>query len=446
MNISHFEQMLSTADVSRNNKTWFPKWIARFNDELPGGIQGRGIQRDDVIEFLIKLRDRRQWAWQRLQAVEAILAYQNLILKIDEPSLADVRGQLVRLSALEQRTQTMNGQDGTGPEDRRKLIGRIDQSETEIVQRTREYLRLLHYARETERASIGWIQRFIQHCGSEELGKFGERQITAFLTKLAVEGNVAQSTQKQALSSLLFVYEKVLDRQLSFLDVVGSTKARRLPVVLSREEITRLVAEFNGRNWLMFQLMYGAGLRHKECRQLRIKDVCFDDGHLIVRNGKGDKDRVTVLPQVCSVPLQEQIQVAASTYERDVEDGFGEVWLPNALARKYPHASRELAWQWIFPSRQIARDPVSGQMRRHHIHETTFGDAFKMALRSAEINKAATPHSLRHSFATHLLENGHDICTVQEILGHKDVKTTEVYLHVMNKPGLAVTSPADALV
>jgi integron integrase len=398
-----------------------------------------------VIAFLIKLRDRRQWAWQRLQAVEAIQAYQKLILKTDEPSLADVRGKLVRISALELRTQTMNGQDGTGPEDRRKLIGRIDQSEPEIIQKTRECLRLLHYARETERAYVGWIQRFIQHCGSEELGKFGERQITAFLTKLAVEGNVAQSTQKQALSSLLFVYEKVLDRQLSFLDVVGSTKARRLPVVLSCVEIKRLVAEFTGRNWLMFQLMYGAGLRHKECRQLRIKDVCFDDGHLIVRNGKGDKDRVTVLPQVCIVPLQEQIQVATSTHKRDLEDGFGEVWLPHALARKYTNASRELAWQWVFPSRQISRDPVSGQMRRHHIHETTFGDAFKMALRSAEISKAATPHSLRHSFATHLLENGHDIRTVQEILGHKDVKTTEVYLHVMNKPGLAVTSPADAL-
>ena len=445
MNIKRFRQVLSTTRLSKNDQNWFPKWVECYDQWLPRGLPEDGIEVESVKQFSRQLLKNGRQAWQRLQAVKAIQAYRDLVLESDQPSLQAVCGKLTELAAAERQTGQFNGGEEISEDERKRLIGRIDQRLPKIIQQMQEKLRLLHYALETERAYVGWVERYIQFCGNDQLERFGPREITGFLTKLATKEKVAQSTQKQALAALLFVYEKVLERQLPFLDVVGTNKPARLPVVLSRQEIDRLGKEFDGLYLLMFRLMYGTGLRHKECRQLRIKDVDFDARHIVVRNGKGDKDRITVLPEICVEPLQERIKIAIRGHQRDLEDGFGEVSLPNALARKYPNAAKELGWQWIFPSRQLSRDPVSGQVRRHHVHETSFGDAFKMAVRSAEIDKPATPHSLRHSFATHLLENGQGIRTVQEILGHKDVKTTEKYLHVMNKPGLGVKSPADVL-
>jgi integron integrase len=289
------------------------------------------------------------------------------------------------------------------------------------------------------------VERFIRHCGSPDLAKFGEEDIKTFLTDLAVEGDVTAGTQKQAKCALLFVFQTVLGRELGVLDVERATKSERLPVVLSREEIAKLLPEFEGLRRLMFLIMYGAGLRHRECRRLRVKDVCFDEGHIVVRSGKGDQDRITVLPEKARGPLQEQMEAVRRLHERDLDDGFGEVYLPHALERKYPNENRESGWQWVFPSRQMAKDPRCGKIRRHHVSEDFFGAFFKRAIDRVGIVKNAVPHSLRHSFATHLLEGGADIRTVQELLGHKDVRTTMIYLHVMNKPGLAVKSPVDVL-
>ncbi len=260
-----------------------------------------------------------------------------------------------------------------------------------------------------------------------------------------MDGNVAPSTQNQAKSALLFLYERILGRDFGFLDAAAADKEARLPVVLSRSEIGQLLPLFVGLKRLMFLVMYGAGLRHLECRRLRVKDVCFDEGHIVVRDGKGAKDRITVLPDRCRSELQDQIQCLRTLHEEDLEQGNGRVYLPHALERKYPNASADFAWQWLFPARQTSVDPVSGVRRRHHVGEDYFAKEFQRQLKRSKIAKNAVPHSLRHSFATHLLEDGADIRTVQELLGHKDVRTTMIYLHVMNKPGLAVKSPADGL-
>jgi len=306
-------------------------------------------------------------------------------------------------------------------------------------------LRLQRYAFETEKAYLGWIKRFAIFCGSDQLQDFGEPEIRAFLTHLAVERQVAGPTQKQAMSALLFLYQKVLGRELAYLEIRRAEKPRSLPVVFSQQEIKRLADFFDGRNRIMFDLMYGAGLRHKECRRLRVKDIFFDQNQILIRDGKGEKDRVTVLPRVVAPDLKRQIEKVREVHVADLEAGFGSVHLPYALEKKYPNAAKEFCWQYVFPSRQRSRDPRTGKFRRHYLSDSVFCDVFKRHLRAAKIEKNAVPHSLRHSFATHLLENGSDIRTVQNLLGHKDVSTTMIYLHVMNEPGLAVESPADRL-
>ena len=446
MSVERFRECLVSTSVRKHDQTWFPRWVGRYLASESGNDKARVVSRERVVAFLQSLRDRGTEAWQRLQAVRAIEAYRDLVLQTNEPSLLDIRQKLSELAARERQTGTKNGllEDGSViPE--AQIVGYLDPGEPAIVRDTRAKLRLVHYSRDTEKAYVGWLVRFIAHCGSEELSQFGEPQIEAFLTDLAVRGQVAASTQNQAMSSLLFVYERVLGRQLSFLNAVTAERPKHLPVVLSRDEIARLLPEFHGVYRLMFLLLYGAGLRHKECRRLRVKDVCFDEGHILVRAGKGEKDRITVLPNSCVAGLQKQIESVRLQHQSDLADGLGAVWLPYALERKYPHANRELGWQWMFPSRKVSRDPVSQVRRRHHMHESTFADTFKEAVRKIGLVKDAVPHSLRHSFATHLLESGQDIRTVQELLGHADVKTTMIYTHVMNRPGLSVRSPSDSL-
>lgn len=444
MSVVRFRERLSGEPIHQNDRVWFPRWAGRYLQSLGDGEAV--VDRDSVITFLQSLRDKGIAAWQRLQAVRAIEAYRDLVLEADEPSLQDIRVKLIEIASRERQTGATNGVlPGGQAVSEAEIVGYLKPNEPQIVRDTRAKLRLAHYSRETEKAYIKWLVRYIKHCGSENVGDFGETDIESFLTKLAVQGQVSASTQNQATSGLLFVYERVLGRKLNRLNAVVAKTPEHLPVVLSREEVGRLVVEFRGIYRLMFLLMYGSGLRHKECRRLRIKDICFDEGHIVIRAGKGEKDRITVLPNNCKSGLLEQVESVRVMHQRDLESGFGTVWLPYALERKYPQASREFAWQWLFPSRKLSMDPVSSARRRHHLHESTFADLFKAAVRRIGLNKQASPHCLRHSFATHLLEDGHDIRTVQELLGHADVKTTMIYTHVMNRPGVSVQSPADTL-
>ena len=313
-----------------------------------------------------------------------------------------------------------------------------------LLEEVRKRLRLKHYSLRTEQAYLYWIRRYIRASGRKHPRELDGVAIEAFLSSLATRDHVAASTQNQALSALLFLYREVLGVKLPWMeDVVRAKRPRRLPVVLAKGEVARLLRELAGREWLMASLLYGSGLRLMECLRLRIKDVDFARNEITVRSGKGNKDRKTVLPASLREALLRQVDEARVLHGRDVDDGFGVVSLPNALARKYPDAPRELAWQFLFPAARRGTDPRDGREKRHHIDEKVLQRAVALAAKRAGIDKPVTPHVLRHSFATHLLEAGQDIRTVQELLGHKDVATTQVYTHVLNRGAGGVLSPLD---
>ncbi len=313
-----------------------------------------------------------------------------------------------------------------------------------LLDQVRGRLRVKHYSVRTEQAYVGWVRRFILANDKRHPREMGRVEVERFLTMLAVEGQVAAGTQNQALAALLFLYREVLGQELPWLDdVVRAKRPQRVPVVLTRDEVHRLLGRLEGRNWLMAGLLYGAGMRLMECLRLRVKDVDFDRHEIIVRQGEGGKDRHVPLPRKLSGPLRDQMAATRLLHTADLAAGFGSVHLPHALARKYPHAPREWAWQYVFVATHRAIDPRTGVERRHHLDATVLQRAIKSARRRAGIDKPASCHTLRHSFATHLLEDGHDIRTVQELLGHKDVKTTQIYTHVLNRGGSAVISPLD---
>ena len=315
-----------------------------------------------------------------------------------------------------------------------------------LLDRVREAIRARHYSRRTEKAYVGWIKRYIFFHGKRHPAEMGGPEITRFLTALAVDSRVAASTQNQALNALLFLYRIVLEQDLPWLDdVIRAQRPVHLPVVLTRDEVRRVLERLDSPSRLVVLLLYGAGLRLLEAAQLRVKDVDLATNQILIRNGKGAKDRVTMLPAVAKPGLLQQLDAVLRQHRADLERGAGWVALPDALARKYPNAGRELGWQWIFPATRHYVDRVTGQRRRHHLHESVIQRAVKRALRQEEIAKAASCHTFRHSFATHLLEDGHDIRTVQELLGHRDVSTTMIYTHVLNRGPAAVRSPADRL-
>ncbi len=315
-----------------------------------------------------------------------------------------------------------------------------------LFDRVRGALRAHHYSRRTEEAYVAWIRRYIFFHGKRHPAEMGAPEITRFLTSLAVDGKVAASTQNQALSALLFLYRAVLELEVPWLDgLVHARRPERLPVVLTRDEVRAVLQRLEGAPRLMAYLLYGAGLRLLECCRLRVQDVDFGANQIVVRAGKGDKDRVTMLPGVVKGDLVRHVELTRAQHQRDLERGAGWVELPTALARKYPTAGREWAWQWVFPATRMYLDRASGERRRHHLHESVLQRAVKDAVQRAGLGKRAGPHTLRHSFATHLLEDGHDIRTVQELLGHRDVSTTMIYTHVLNRGPAAVRSPADRM-
>ncbi|HVF73206.1 MAG TPA: integron integrase [Chthoniobacterales bacterium] len=313
-----------------------------------------------------------------------------------------------------------------------------------LLEQTRDLLRLKHYSLRTEQSYCAWIKRFIHFHGLRHPSQMGASEVAEFLTHLARVGNVAAATQNQALSAVLFLYQQVLKQEVGWIEeVVRAKKPRRIPVVLTREEVQKLLGCVRGMPRLMASLLYGSGLRLMECVRLRVKDIDFAYARITVRDAKGGKDRITMLPVEVAAPLERHLQRVRMQHEQDLEDGFGEVMLPHALARKYPTAGRSWQWQFAFPSARISVDPRSGIRRRHHVHENVLQGSLKQAVREAGLSKPASCHTLRHSFATHLLENGYDIRTVQELLGHKDVSTTMIYTHVLNRPGIGVKSPLD---
>ena len=313
-----------------------------------------------------------------------------------------------------------------------------------LLDQVRETIRRKHYSIRTEEAYVDWITRYIFFHKKRHPAEMSEREIEQFLNHLAVQKQVAASTQNQALSALIFLYREVLRKEIGWMENLERAKRpERLPIVLTETEVRNVLAHLEGRNWLMASLLYGAGLRLMECVRLRVKDIDFEYHQITVRDGKGQKDRITMLPQSSIALLKHQLDKTRVLHRHDLNAGDGDVYLPYALERKYKNASREFAWQYVFPATKLSRDPRSGKLRRHHVDEKSLQRAVKRAVSAAKINKPATCHTFRHSFATHLLQGGYDIRTVQELLGHKDVSTTMIYTHVLNRGGRGVRSPLD---
>ena len=354
-------------------------------------------------------------------------------------------GALARLQALfaeeavavDPSLRPVKTPDHQGPPPEPKILP-LDQ--------VRQAVRMRHYSPKTEEAYVGWIKRFILFHKHRHPAEMGEKEIGHYLSSLATDSRVSASTQNQALNAILFLYHEVLGKEIGYVNgVVRAKKPRRLPVVLTKEEVKRALSCLRGTPWLMAMLLYGAGLRVMECCRLRVKDIDFSQNQVVVRCGKGNKDRYTTLPTAAKEPLLRHLHVVKRQHQEDLTKGLGDVALPNALERKYPNAGKEWGWQWVFPATSHYTDRITGEQRRHHLHESVLQRAFKETRFKAEISKPASCHTLLHGFATHLLEDGYDIRTVQELLGHKDVNTTMIFTHVLNRDGRGIHSPADRL-
>ena len=313
-----------------------------------------------------------------------------------------------------------------------------------LLDRVKSKIRLKHYSLRTETAYVSWIKRYILFHNKTHPKNMGKKEIEEFLSDLAVKSNVAASTQNQAFNALLFLYKKVLCCDIfENIDSIRAKKPRQLPTVMSVKETKKVIDSITGTFQLMTQILYGCGLRAIECIRLRVKDIDFELNQIIVRHGKGQKDRITIFPENIKDGLKKHLNYVKRLHKSDLTNGFGRVYLPNALSKKYKNANHEWGWQYVFPSKVLSYDPRSGIKRRHHIHESSLNRAIKKAKKIANINKQISCHTFRHSFATHLLEKGYDIRTIQELLGHKNVNTTMIYTHVLNKGGRAVISPLD---
>ncbi len=320
----------------------------------------------------------------------------------------------------------------------------MEQRPKKLLEQVSDFIRIKHYSYKTEKSYINWIKRYILFHDKRHPKEMGSAEIEAFLTHLAVEENVAASTQNQALNAILFLYREVIKQELDLqVNAVRAKRSRYIPTVLTKEEVLAIINNLSGVYQLVVKLLYGTGLRQTECLQLRIKDLDFSQKQVIVRDGKGMESRVTMLPTSLIEELQFNLQIVKRLHQQDLEKGYGSVCLPFALERKYKNADREWIWQFVFPSNRISQDLRNGIILRHHLHESGLQKAVKQAVKMAGVAKRVSCHTFRHSFATHLLQDGYDIRTVQELLGHKDIKTTMIYTHVLNRGGRGVRSPLD---
>ena len=322
----------------------------------------------------------------------------------------------------------------------------INSQSTRFMDQLRIHMRKNGLAYRTEQTYIHWIKRFIVYHNKRHPKDMNMREVERFLGHLSIDRSCSISTQRTALNALVYLYQRFLGVEVGKIEFTLARNHRRLPVVYSREEIANILSHLRGVHRLLVELMYGTGLRKAELLSLRVKDIDFGSNNIFVRGGKGNKDRTTMLPLQLISSLRDQITVVECLHNEDVKDGYGEVYLPDALQRKYPNTAREIGWQYVFPSSSISRDPRSGVLRRHHMHPSSLAKQLRQAVKAAGIRKPARSHSFRHSFATHLLESGYDLRTIQELLGHSDVATTEIYTHVINRGGKGVKSPFDRLV
>lgn len=398
--------------IKPSQRSFFVQWVAelyKFCKKEPG----QDLTWEQINQFIAQLAESRE-DWQVQQAKDAIRLY--LYFK-NKSSTASTNQKPARNEAWVQAINTMVNS-----------------------------MRLKHLSFRTEQSYLTWMRQFYRFVQGLAPNKLNSTHVIDFLTFLAVERNVAKSTQSQAFCSILFFYRHVLKQEITELSrSVRSKRKERLPSVLSQGEVQRLLQQMSGNTQLMARLIYGGGLRSNECLRLRVKDLDFDRGCIVVRSAKGDKDRETMLPENLNEPLERHLEGVRKLYERDRAAGVEGVFLPDALARKFPHAGTQWKWFWVFPSSTLSPDPNGGKIRRHHQHATGLRKAFKAALKTTEIQKHANVHTLRHSFATHLVEAGYDIRTVQELLGHVSVETTMIYTHVARKNRLGVKSPLDQL-
>jgi integron integrase len=432
-----FQEVVRAEKVPENRLKYYLGWAKQFSQSLHG-TSLKDCTPVHVKTFLVNLASSPAIEpWQLEQASESLRLLLDRLLKLPWASSAEV----FSLPAANLPVQTLEQKpvfaDRYGAEMK-------DPAVETTLGLVRTEIRLRHMSIRTEQAYLGWIQRFAAFHRLAPLEELGGAEVRSYLEYLVESRDVSASTQKQALNALVFLYHQVLKLPLGELaEFARSKRPKHLPTVLSGQEVGRLLGVLDGTVGLMAGLLYGSGMRLLECLRLRVQDIDFDLGQIMVRDGKGQKDRVTILPETSRAPLREHLERVGKLHEETLAKGFGEVYMPPALGRKYPNAGQELRWQYVFPSKHLAVDPRSGVVRRHHFSDRGLQKAVSEAARKVGLTKRVTPHTLRHSFATHLLEGGYDIRTVQELLGHSDVSTTMIYTHVLNKPGIGVRSPLD---
>lgn len=430
-----FDEAVLESGVPLRRVSWYRWWIQHFSRSCTGvKLSNRSAR--DIEVYLLKLRDSSRFEpWQADQAAHALRVLYQKVFKASWAESWDVH---VNQGAKQQQPQTPQP----------AICDRADAAldKDQLFKKLRSTLRSLHYSIRTEQAYEQWVKRFLTFHHAISPGQITSGNVRDYLSYLAEDREVAASTQNQALNAIVFFYEKVLGVALEEIgDFKHAKRPKRLPVVLSQGEVRKLFSHLQGLTRLMAGMLYGSGLRLMECLRLRIKDIDFDQQQILIRDGKGQKDRITVMPRNFQDELLAHLKKVKKIHEQDLQQGYGEVFLPSALSRKYPNAAKEWAWQYVFPASQVGLDPKTGIIRRHHLHESVLQKAIKQASRLAGLTKPVSCHTLRHSFATHLLESGYDIRTIQELLGHKDVSTTMIYTHVLNRGGQGVRSPLDSL-